>query len=160
MDTLDPTSLFDHLAGLDISRLRELYLEISKEIDEMVAEEKALAGRREILERRREVVDSVGRFLAAERPPEPKPPANTPQPTVPEAVVRILDGNPERIWDSAAILVELRAMSLDSTPENARVALRRLAKAKKVRRVGRGTYQSLLADPDPGLHGEESEDEG
>jgi hypothetical protein len=154
-------SLFDQLTQLDLVSLRHVFDRLTTEIAELAEKEKELSEQREVLERRRAVVDSIGRFIAAERPPAIIDRSVLELgPSVPEAVQRILDASPSARWEAEEVHRELDEAGIDSTRENVRVALQRLFHAGKARRVGRGIYQSALAEPERGLLGEVGEDEG
>jgi hypothetical protein len=153
------TDLFGQLLGMDFEELQVQRDDLDREIHALSVQEKALAERRETLEVRRAIIDNIGRLHRLERSER-----NTlvhgrrdNATSAPTAARKVLDRDPDTTWDAETMHRQLEQEGVETSRDNVRVALQRLARNGHARRLGRGRYQSALAPLDSGLL---SKDEG
>jgi hypothetical protein len=156
-----PDDIFRVLNDASEALLLTQWGQLDERLEAVIEEERRLVAEREDLAARMNVITAIAKYRnieltrAARNSAVHAPNSHASLPR--QAVQHLLDAEPAETWDAKAVHKAISEAGVETTRENVRIILQRLAKDGSARRVAHGRYQSALAPEEQSLlEGDES----
>jgi hypothetical protein len=134
--------------------LQVQWVALDERIESLLDQERRIAAERDELTKQQNVLTAIAKYRGIElsraarnAAVHGRPNPNTSAPK--QAVQLLLDEGPDATWDARSVHDAITDAGVETSRENVRIILQRLAKDGSIRRVAHGRYQSALA---PGEH--------